>query len=70
MSRLFLKKSIARIQSEAAKSELKRSLGAINLTSLGVGAIIGAGIFVRYGPYALNGYLDNIAFKFSTNLGF
>ncbi|MFN3230416.1 MAG: amino acid permease, partial [Asticcacaulis sp.] len=52
MSRLFQKKSIARIQSEAAKSELKRSLGALNLTSLGVGAIIGAGIFVLTGQVA------------------
>ena len=37
-NRLFLKKSIANIQKEAAKSELKRSLGPINLMSLGVGA--------------------------------
>jgi hypothetical protein len=40
----------------------------IPLTGLNLG--IGAGIFVRYGPYALKGYLDNVAFKFSTNLGF
>ncbi|MFY8141964.1 MAG: hypothetical protein ACOVMO_14730, partial [Caulobacter sp.] len=37
-NRFFLKKSIASIQKEAAKSELKRSLGPINLISLGVGA--------------------------------
>lgn len=29
---------------------------------------IGAGAFVRYGPYALDSYLDNLAIKFSTNL--
>ena len=51
-NRLFLKKSIAQIQKEAAKSELKRSLGPINLMSLGVGAIIGAGIFVLTGQVA------------------
>jgi len=51
-NRLFLKKSIAQIQNEAAKSELKRSLGPINLMSLGVGAIIGAGIFVLTGQVA------------------
>ncbi len=51
-NRLFLKKSIANIQKEAAKSELKRSLGPINLVSLGVGAIIGAGIFVLTGQVA------------------
>ncbi len=51
-NRFFLKKSIASIQKEAAKSELKRSLGPINLVSLGVGAIIGAGIFVLTGQVA------------------
>jgi APA family basic amino acid/polyamine antiporter len=51
-NRLFLKKSIAQIQREAARSELKRSLGPINLMSLGIGAIIGAGIFVLTGQVA------------------
>lgn len=51
-NRFFLKKSIASIQKEAARSELKRSLGPINLISLGVGAIIGAGIFVMTGQVA------------------
>jgi APA family basic amino acid/polyamine antiporter len=51
-NRFFLKKSIASIQKEAAKSELKRTLGPINLVSLGVGAIIGAGIFVLTGQVA------------------
>lgn len=50
--RLFIKKSVERIQAEAARSELKRSLGPINLMSLGVGAIIGAGIFVLTGEVA------------------
>lgn len=50
--RLFIRKSVERIQREAARSELKRSLGPINLVSLGVGAIIGAGIFVLTGQVA------------------
>ena len=50
--RLFIKKSVERIQREAARSELKRSLGPINLVSLGIGAIIGAGIFVLTGQVA------------------
>ena len=51
-NRLFLKKSVAQIQKEAAKSELKRTLGPINLMCLGIGAIIGAGIFVLTGQVA------------------
>lgn len=51
-NRLFLRKSIAQIQKEAAKSELKRTLGPLNLMSLGIGAIIGAGIFVLTGQVA------------------
>ncbi|MFK0299262.1 amino acid permease [Brevundimonas sp. NPDC090276] len=51
-NRLLLKKSIAQIQKEAAKSELKRTLGPLNLMSLGIGAIIGAGIFVLTGQVA------------------
>lgn len=51
-ARLGLKKSIEKIQAEAHKSPLKRSLGPINLMSLGIGAIIGAGIFVLTGQVA------------------
>jgi APA family basic amino acid/polyamine antiporter len=49
---LFLKKPIAQIQAETAHTELKRSLGALNLVSLGIGCIIGAGIFVMTGTAA------------------
>ena len=51
-NRLSLKKSIAQIQREANNHELKRTLGALNLVSLGVGTIIGAGIFVLTGQVA------------------
>ena len=53
---LGTRKSIAVLQQEAAgESEahtLRRALGALNLTTLGIGAIIGAGIFVLTGAAA------------------
>ena len=53
---LWSKKSIAMLQTEAASEgqevTLKRALGALNLTMLGIGAIIGAGIFVLTGTAA------------------
>lgn len=46
---LFRKKSLDHLLAQAADSEkgLKRTLGATNLVALGIGAIIGAGLFVR-----------------------
>jgi basic amino acid/polyamine antiporter, APA family len=52
ISRYFLRKSVAQIQQESARGELKRTLGALNLVSLGIGCIIGAGIFVMTGTAA------------------
>ena len=52
---LWSKKSVELLQSEASiegEHTLKRSLGALNLTLLGIGAIIGAGIFVLTGTAA------------------
>ena len=49
---LFAIKSIEHLKAEAAESgehALKRVLGPVHLTTLGVGAIIGAGIFVLTG---------------------
>ncbi len=51
-ARMFARKSIAQVQRETQTSELKRSLGKWNLLLLGVGCIIGAGIFVRTGSAA------------------
>jgi len=48
----MVKKSIAAIQAESQKGELKRTLSALNLISLGIGCIIGAGIFVMTGQAA------------------
>jgi len=44
---LFATKPLARImrESEAGEHQLKRTLGAVNLIALGIGAIIGAGLF-------------------------
>jgi APA family basic amino acid/polyamine antiporter len=47
-----LRKSVAQVQEETRTSELKRSLGPWNLVFLGIGCIIGAGIFVRTGNAA------------------
>lgn len=52
IQRMFARKSIAQVQRETQTSELKRSLGKWNLLLLGVGCIIGAGIFVRTGSAA------------------
>src|SRR5215813_7624146 len=52
---LFATKPIETLMSEAAESgehSLKRALGPINLVTLGIGAIIGAGIFVITGQAA------------------
>ena len=51
-NRYFLKKSVESIQAEARNHTLKRSLSATNLVSLGIGCIIGTGIFVLSGQAA------------------
>src|SRR3954449_6974667 len=54
--RLFATKSLEMLHREMAEDEgrLRRILGPVGLTSLGVGAIIGAGIFVMTGRVAAN----------------
>src|SRR6476620_1403315 len=52
---LFATKSIEQLKAEAAESgehSLKRVLGPLNLVTLGIGAIIGTGIFVLTGQTA------------------
>ena len=46
-SSLFRTKSIDRLRAESAETPLKRTLGPWSLVALGIGAIIGAGLFVR-----------------------
>ena len=55
MSRLLRIKPMSMLTAEAGEEgehTLKRSLGAVNLVMLGIGAIIGTGIFVLTGPAA------------------
>ena len=53
MSQLFAKKSLQDLMDEmAGEHRLRRVLGPIQLTALGVGAIIGTGIFVLVGKAA------------------
>ncbi len=49
MNRLFARKQVSQLLAEAGESEkgLKKTLSAIALISLGIGAIIGAGLFVQ-----------------------
>jgi APA family basic amino acid/polyamine antiporter len=52
---LFLRKDISALQAEVVSDHsLKRALGPVNLVALGIGAIIGAGIFVLTGQAAAN----------------
>ncbi len=56
MANLWVKKSITALQHEATKEEgsLKRTLGSRSLVALGIGAIIGAGLFSITGGAAAN----------------
>src|SRR3954466_6022745 len=50
MAKLFARKPLDRLMQEAqevGEHSLKRSLGSVNLIALGIGGIIGAGLFVR-----------------------
>ena len=74
MANLFLKKDLAKLISDAndqnvsehagSPSGLKRHLNALNLTLLGVGGIIGAGIFSLTGVAAANYAGPGIVFSF------
>ncbi|MEW6364798.1 MAG: amino acid permease [Acidobacteriota bacterium] len=54
---LFRTKPIEELEASASeeKTKLKRSLGAVDITALGIGAIIGAGIFATTGTAAAGG---------------
>jgi basic amino acid/polyamine antiporter, APA family len=53
-SRLFIRKSIDDLRREAGSHGLKRTLGPANLLFLGIGCILGAGIYVMTGNAAAN----------------
>src|SRR5262245_53341945 len=62
---LFRRKSVTHLQAAAQTDQsLKRALGPLNLTTLGIGAIIGAGIFVLTGKAAANYAGPGIVFSF------
>ncbi|HEX7081592.1 MAG TPA: amino acid permease [Gammaproteobacteria bacterium] len=52
VDRLFARKSVEQMHAEHEHGELKKTLGALNLVLLGVGCIIGTGIFVLTGRAA------------------
>lgn len=52
LGQLFLRKSVEQMHAEHAGGELKRTLGPLNLILLGIGCIIGTGIFVLTGRAA------------------
>ena len=52
ISRFFIKKSVEQIQTECESGGLCRSLNAFNLVFLGIGCVIGTGIFVLTGQQA------------------
>src|SRR5215207_4844235 len=49
---IFTKKSVESLRADAAANPLRRALGPLNLTTLGIGSIIGTGIFVLTGTAA------------------
>jgi APA family basic amino acid/polyamine antiporter len=62
---LFRRRSVADLQAEVLTDKsLKRALGPVNLTSLGIGAIIGAGIFVLTGHAAAQYAGPGIVYSF------
>src|SRR3954468_12769821 len=67
MANLFATKPLSVLNAEAneeGEHTLKRSLSALNLTALGIGAIIGAGIFVLTGQAAAKYAGPGIVFSF------
>ncbi len=52
MNQIWRKKPISAFEADMKKSELKRVLGRWSLTAIGIGAIIGGGIFVLTGTAA------------------
>lgn len=52
MKQIFQKKPISTLLQESQQKTLSRTLGALDLTMLGIGAIVGTGIFVLTGVVA------------------
>ena len=63
---LFAKKSIQELKEEVSgkKGGLSRTLTGLNLVTMGIGAIVGAGVFVLVGQAAANYAGPAVAFSF------
>jgi len=66
MSELFRKKSLSKLLADAATGEggLKKTLGTWSLVALGIGAIIGAGLFVRTAAAAADNAGSGVTMSF------
>jgi APA family basic amino acid/polyamine antiporter len=66
MSDLFRKKSLSKLLADAASGEkgLKKTLGMWSLVALGIGAIIGAGLFVRTAAAAADNAGSGVTMSF------
>lgn len=53
-SRLFARKSIETLQRQTQENGMRKVLGPLQLVLLGIGCIVGAGIYVMIGPAAAN----------------
>lgn len=51
---IFLKKSLESVRADAEASKLRRELGPIQLVFVGIGCIVGAGVYVMTGAAAAN----------------
>jgi len=49
---LFRKKSFANMENETGKSQFKKTLGALEVTMIGIGEIMGSGVLVLTGLVA------------------
>lgn len=64
MANLWLKKPINELLLDSESGGLKRTLGATNLVLIGIGAIIGAGLFVRTAAAAANSAGPSVTIAF------
>src|SRR5438132_11362962 len=66
MANLWLRKPLSTLTAESSDGEhaLKKTLGATNLIALGIGAIIGAGLFVRTAAAAANNAGPSVTLAF------
>ncbi len=62
MKQIFQKKPIAKLMQESKQKTLARTLGALDLTMLGIGAIVGTGIFCSNGRGSRRNILDQLLY--------